>query len=172
MSVIELKINDQIRAKEVRLIDSEGQMVGIVPTFKALSIARENNLDLVEVSPNTEPPVCKIANYGKIRYQNQKKAAEAKKKQKVVELKEIKLSVNIAIGDYNTKLKQAKKFFEDGNKVKFSFQFRGREISHSDLAYDMAKKIVEELQEFAKVDVAPQMEGKKMFFVMSSIIKK
>lgn len=168
----ELRINDQIRSKEVRLIDSNGEMVGIVPTFRALNMAREANLDLVEVSPNSEPPVCKIANYGKILYQNQKKASEAKKKQKVVEVKEIKLSFNIAQGDYNTKLKKAREFFDNGNKVRFTFQIRGREITHTDLFNEMAEKIINELSDVSKIDIKPQLEGRKLFFVLSSTVKK
>ena len=172
MSNIDFRINDQIKAKEVRLIDSNGNMVGVVPTFKALNMARNESLDLVEVSPNESLPVCKIADYGKIRYQNQKKMSEAKKKQKVVELKEIKFSINIAENDYNTKMRQAKSFFEEGNKVKFTFQFRGREISHTDLADEMINKIVEELVDYAKIDKAPALEGKKKSFTMVSIVKK
>ena len=168
----ELNINEQIRSKEVRVIDNNGQMLGIVSTFKAISMARAEGLDLVEVSPNSEPPVCKIADYGKIRYQNQKKAAEAKKKQKIIETKEIKLSLNIALGDYNVKIKQARKFFEQGNKVRFSFQFRGREIIHSDLVKEMADKIIDELSDVSKIDTTPKMEGKKLFFVLSSLNKK
>lgn len=168
----ELNINEQIKSKEVRVIDNDGQMLGIVSTFKAISMARAEGLDLVEVSPNSEPPVCKIADYGKIRYQNQKKAAEAKKKQKIIETKEIKLSLNIALGDYNVKIKQARKFFEQGNKVRFSFQFRGREIIHSDLVKEMADKIIDELSDVSKIDTTPKMEGKKLFFVLSSLNKK
>ena len=168
----ELRINDQIKAKEIRLIDADGTMLGITTVFKAISLAREAGLDLVEISPNAEPPVCKIADYGKIRYQQQKKAAEAKKKQKTIEIKEIKLSLNIAKGDYDTKMRQARKFFEQGNKVRFSFQFRGREITHHNLVEEMAKNIIEELSDVAKVDVAPQMEGKKLFFVLISNNKK
>lgn len=168
----ELNINEQIKSKEVRVIDNNGQMLGIVSTFKAISMARAEGLDLVEVSPNSEPPVCKIADYGKIRYQNQKKAAEAKKKQKIIETKEIKLSLNIALGDYNVKIKQARKFFEQGNKVRFSFQFRGREIIHSDLVKEMADKIIYELSDVSKIDTTPKMEGKKLFFVLSSLNKK
>ena len=168
----ELRINDQIKAKEIRLIDSEGDMLGIMPVIKAMSLAREAGLDLVEISPNSEPPVCKITDYGKIRYQAQKKAAEAKKKQKVVETKEIKLSLNIAKGDYDIKLRQARKFFEQGNKVRFSFQFRGREITHFVIVEDMSKQIIEELSDVSKVDVEPKTEGKKLFFVLSSTVKR
>ena len=166
-----LRINDQIRAKEIRLIDANGDMLGITTTFKAISLAREAGLDLVEISPNSEPPVCKIADYGKIRYQAQKKIAEAKKKQKTIEIKEIKFSLNIAKGDYDTKIRQARKFFEQGNKVRFSFQFRGREITHVDLAQEMTSNIINELSDISKVDVKPEMEGKKLFFILSSTVK-
>jgi translation initiation factor IF-3 len=172
LSNINLNINNQIRAKEVRLIDSEGVMVGVVSIAEAMSMAMEVELDLVEISPNSDPPVCKIADFGKIRYQKQKKLTETKKKQKAVELKEIKMSVNIADGDYNTKIKQAKKFFEERKKVKFSFQFHGREINYSYLGEEMSLKIIDDLKDYAKVDIKPQLEGKKMFFVMSSTVKK
>jgi translation initiation factor IF-3 len=168
----ELRINDQIRAKDVRLIDSGGKMVGVVSLARAIGMASMEELDLVEISPNSEPPVCKITDYGKIKYQTQKKAAIAKKKQKIIENKEIKLSTNIAQGDYDTKIKQARGFFEHGNKVRFSFQFRGREIIHTDLAEEMAKKVIEQLSDVAKVDMVPQMEGKKLFFIMVSSLKK
>jgi translation initiation factor IF-3 len=167
----ELRINDQIKARDIRLIDSSGDMVGIVSLAKAMNMATAEGLDLVEISPNAEPPVCKITDYGKIRYQTQKKVAIAKKKQKVIENKEIKLSANIAQGDYDTKMRQARGFFEHGNKVRFSFQFRGREIIHADLVKEMAKKVIEQLSDIAKVDTAPQMEGKKLFFVMISSLK-
>lgn len=172
MSNIKLNINEQIKAKEVRLIDAEGVMVGVVDTRDAIEMAIEAELDLVEISPNADPPVCKIANFGKIKYQNQKRMTEAKKKQKAVELKEIKMSINIAEGDYNTKIKQAKKFFEEGKKVKFSFQFHGREVNYAYLAEEMSVRIADELKDFAKLDIKPQLEGKKMFFLMSSAIKK
>jgi translation initiation factor IF-3 len=168
----ELKINGQIKAKEVRLVSSGGEMLGIVALARALTLARGEGLDLVEISPNSEPPVCKIADYGKIRYQTQKRAAEAKKKQKTVEVKELKLSLNIAQGDYETKMRQARKFFEQGNSVRFSFHFRGREVVHADLAEEMAKKIGEELGDVAKMITAPQLEGKKMFFLLAPALKK
>jgi translation initiation factor IF-3 len=168
----ELRVNDQIKARDVRLIDSSGEMVGVVALARAIGMANAEGLDLVEISPNSEPPVCKITDYSKIRYQTQKRAALAKKKQKVIENKEIKLSANIAQGDYDTKIKQARGFFERGNKVRFSFQFRGREIVHADLAEEMAKKIIEQLSDVAKVDIPPQMEGKKLFFVMLSSLRK
>jgi translation initiation factor IF-3 len=164
--VEELRINNQIRAQEVRLIGSDGKIIGIVPVREALAMATEEGLDLVEISPRGIPPVCKIANYGKIRYQTQKKAAEARKRQKVVDTKEIKLSLNIAKGDYELKLKQTQKFLEQGHRVRFSFQFRGREISHANLAEDMAREICSYLSTVAKAEVAPHLEGKKLFFLL------
>lgn len=168
----ELRINAQIRAKTVRLIDENGQMIGIVSIAEALEIAGNAELDLIEISPDTEPPVCKIGNYGKIRYQMQKKSDENRKKQKAVELKEIKMSPNIGTGDYDTKMKQARKFLTQGNKVKFNFKFRGREILHTDLVKEMIDKMIEQLSDISKVEFQPKLEEKKMFFVLSSTIKK
>ena len=159
----ELRINAQIRAKTVRLIDENGQMIGIVSIAEALEMAGNAELDLIEISPDTEPPVCKIGNYGKIRYQMQKKSDENRKKQKAVELKEIKMSPNIGTGDYDTKMKQARKFLTQGNKVKFNFKFRGREILHTDLVKEMIDKMIEQLSDISKVEFQPKLEEKKMF---------
>ena len=168
----ELRINAQIKAKTVRLIDENGQMIGIVSIAEALEMAGNAELDLIEISPDTEPPVCKIGNYGKIRYQMQKKSDENRKKQKAVELKEIKMSPNIGTGDYDTKMKQARKFLTQGNKVKFNFKFRGREILHTDLVKEMIDKMIEQLSDISKVEFQPKLEEKKMFFILSSTIKK
>lgn len=168
----ELRINAHIKAKTVRLIDENGQMIGIVSIAEALEMAGNAELDLIEISPDTEPPVCKIGNYGKIRYQMQKKSDENRKKQKAVELKEIKMSPNIGTGDYDTKMKQARKFLTQGNKVKFNFKFRGREILHTDLVKEMIDKMIEQLSDISKVEFQPKLEEKKMFFVLSSTIKK
>ena len=168
----ELKINHEIQAKEVRLIDENGEMLGIMPLFDAINKAAFVDLDLVEISPNTVPPICKITNYGKLKYQNQKKIADAKKKQKVVKLKEVKLSLNIGIAELNTKIKQTRGFLEDGNKVKFNFKFRGREIIFADQVKEILNKIVEDTKDIAKVDTEAKMEGKKLFFVLSSTVKK
>lgn len=170
--VDELKTNAEIKAKNVRLIDEEGKMVGIVHISEALEMASNAGLDLIEISPNVEPPVCKIGNYGKIKYQRQKQLNDNKKKQKVVELKEIKMSPNIGVGDYDTKMKQARKFLEQGNKVKFNFKFKGREILHTNLTKEMIDKMIEQLSDISKVDIVPKMEEKKMFFVLSSTVKK
>ena len=170
--VDELKINAEIKARTVRLIDQDGNMVGEVSIGKALEYAKDAELDLIEISPNANPPVCKIADYGKMRYQNQKKLSDNKKKQKAIELKEIKMSGNIGPGDYETKMKQARKFLNEGNKVRFNFKFRGREIVYSSSTSELTNKMIEELSDISKVDVAPKMEDRKLFFVLSSTIKK
>ena len=156
------KINDQIKAKEVRLINENGEMIGVTEMSKALAMAVEAGLDLVEVSPGAEPPVCKIANFGKMKYEMQKKAAEAKKKQKVVETKEIKLSINIGKGDYDIKMKQTIKFIEKGDKVKISIKIKGREMSHLELAEKMMANVTEDVSAVAKFESNPRLEGRQM----------
>jgi len=156
------KINDRISAKEVRLINESGEMVGVVKISKALSMAVESGLDLVEVSPAAEPPVCKIANFGKMKYEIQKKAAEAKKRQKVIETKEIKLSINIGKGDYDIKIKHTIKFIEKGDKVKISIKIKGREMSHLELAEKMMANITEDVAAVAKFESNPRLEGRQM----------
>jgi translation initiation factor IF-3 len=163
------KINEQIRAKEVRLINHEGQMIGVVTVAEGIRMAQEVELDLVEVSPNAAPPVCKIANFGKMKYEIQKKAADAKKKQKVVETKEIKMTINIGKGDYDTKIRHTKEFIEKGNKVKISIRMKGREITHRDLAEKMMVDILKDTEEFAKPEVNPRLEGMQM---VTTLIKK
>ena len=163
----ELRINREIRVPEVRLIDENGNMVGVVSINEALKLAFEAGLDLIEVSPNANQVVCKIASYSKMKYDEQKKANLTKKKQKVVDVKEIKMSLNIGEGDFNTKLKQALKFLEKGDKVKFNFMFRGREITYSDTAQVIIDKIIETLGDAAKIDEKPKMEGKRLFFTLA-----
>ncbi len=160
-----LRSNEQITAKQVRLIDKDGKMVGVVATEQALRIAQDSELDLVEVSPNVSPPVCKIANFGKMRYEIQKKAADARKKQKIIELKEIKMSFNIGKGDYDTKIKQVEKFIDKGDKVKVSIRMKGREISHIDIAKNMMNQIVEDVSKVAKTEFNPRQEGMQMVVV-------
>lgn len=142
-------------------------MVGIVPLQQALRMAREKNLDLVEISPNVSPPVCKIMNYGKFKYEQQKKAQTAKKKQKVVETKEIKMRPTIAIGDLKIKLKSAVKFLEEGNKVRFSLIFKGREVTHNEVGFQVIEKCRKELEDLAKVEVEPKLEGKQIFMIVA-----
>ncbi len=155
-------INEQIKAKEVRLINENGEMLGVTQIADALRLAADAGFDLVEVSPNAEPPVCKIANFGKMKYEMQKKAAEAKKKQKVVETKEIKLSINIGKGDYDIKMKQTLKFIEKGDKVKISIKLKGREMSHIELAHKMMESVTEDVSALAKFESPPRMEGRQM----------
>ncbi len=165
----ELRINRKIKAQEMRLIDENGKMVGVVSLYEALKRSFEAELDLIEVSPNINPPVCKIASYSKMKYEDQKKLNLNKKKQKVVEIKEVKMSPNIGEGDFTTKIKQANKFLEKGNKVKFNFIFRGREITYTENAQLLIDKIISTLEEVGKVDEKPKLEGKKLFFIMSPI---
>jgi len=160
------KINEQIKAKEVRLIDHEGKMVGVVSTQEGIRMAQEVGLELVEVSPTANPPVCKITNFGKMKYELQKKSADSKKKQKVVEVKEVKMTINIGKGDYDVKIKHTKKFIEKGNKVKVSIRMRGREITHRELAETMMADIMRDTEEFAKAEVMPRLEGMQMITVL------
>lgn len=165
----ELRINREIRAKEVRLIDAEGNMIGVIPTRDALNMASNAQMDLIEVSPNAEPPVCKIGDYGKIKYQQQKKANVSKKKQKTVDIKEVKMTVNIGRGDFETKLKNAVKFLEKGNKVKFSIRFKGREITRPELVDEMLQEIIETTQEIAKTELRPKMEGRQKVLILAPL---
>lgn len=160
------RINEQIKAREIRLIDHEGKMFGVTSVFEGIRMAREVNLDLIEVSPNASPPVCKIANFGKMKYEIQKKMAGAKKKQKVVEVKEVKMTINIGKGDYDVKIKHTQKFVERGNKVKLSIRMKGREITHLDLARKMMVTILEDVNDFAKPEASPKLEGMQMIVIL------
>jgi translation initiation factor IF-3 len=160
------KINEQIKATEIRLIDHEGKMLGVISVAQGLKIAQESGLDLVEVSPNAVPPVCKIANFGKMKYEIQKKAADAKKKQKLVEVKEIKMTINIGKNDYATKIRHTKEFIEKGNKVKVSIRMKGREITHRDLAEKMMAAICKDTEEFAKFEMEPRLEGMQIIVIL------
>jgi translation initiation factor IF-3 len=142
-------------------------MMGVMSLRDALKEAENADLDLVEISPNATPPVCKITDFGKYKYEQEKRQHEAKKKQKVVETKEIKVRPNIAVGDFNIKLKSAEKFLKEGNKVKFSMQFRGREITHSEVGMEVINRFKDNLAEISKVDQMPKMEGRNIFMVLS-----
>jgi translation initiation factor IF-3 len=142
-------------------------MMGVISLRDALKEAEKVDLDLVEISPNANPPVCKITDFGKYKYEQEKRQHEAKKKQKVVETKEIKVRPNIAVGDFNIKLKNAEKFLKEGNKVKFSMQFRGREITHSEVGMQVINRFKESLSEISKIDHMPKMEGRNIFMVLS-----
>ncbi len=161
------RINDAIRAREVRLIDETGNNVGVVNCETALERAQEAQLDLVEVSPDAQPPVCKILDYGKFKYQEQKKAAEARKKQKIVEVKEIKMRPNIDDHDYDVKMKSIRRFFDEGDKVKVTLRFRGREMAHQSLGMDVLKRVKADTELIAKVELEPRFEGRQMVMVLA-----
>ena len=160
-------MNEEIDSRTIRLIDADGEMVGVVTLQEGLEMAAEAALDLVEVSPNAEPPVCKILDYGKFKYEAQKKKAEARKKQKVIEVKEIKLRPNIDDNDYGVKMKAMRKFLEDGDKVKITLRFRGREMAHQDLGVKVLDRVREELEDLAKIEQHPKLEGRQMVMVMA-----
>ena len=147
-------------------------MIGVVSIREALRMAEEVALDLVEISPNADPPVCKILDYGKYRYEQQKKAAEARKNQKIIEIKEIQIRPMIGDHDYEVKLKNAKRFLEDGDKVKVILKFRGRELSHTKLGLDLLKKMIEDIGTLGKVEAEPKMEGRQVMMVISSSVPK
>ena len=165
----EIRINENITAKQVRLIDADNENRGIVSIHEALAIAEDFGLDLIEISPQANPPVCKILDYGKFRYEQQKKKNEAKKNQKVVEIKELKLRPVIETHDYEVKMKQAKKFLEQGNKVKFTMRFKGRELSANDMGKQIMSQIVEDLDTCAKVDSEMKLEGRQMMMILSPL---
>ena len=156
------QINEAIRAKEVRLIDENGEMRGIVSIDEALDLAEKADLDLVNISPNAEPPVCKILDYGKYRYEQQKKEKNAKKNQHVTEIKEIRLSASIEDHDVEVKAKAASRFLQEGNKVKVSLRFRGREMGYTQLGYDAMNRFAEMVADYGTVEKAPKMEGRRM----------
>jgi len=152
---------------KVMLIDAEGEKRGIVDTQQALELAAEAGLDLVEVSPNADPPVCKIIDYGKLKYQNQKKASEARKKQKTVDVKEIKMRPNIDTHDYDVKMRSMTKFLTAGDKVKVTMRFRGREMAHQELGMQVLTRVRDQFEAEAKVEAAPKMEGRQMIMVLA-----
>ena len=163
----ELPTNRQIRAKEVQLIGENGEKLGVNPFEKALEMAEEKNLDLVLVSPNANPPVCKIMNYGKYKFEQAKKEKEAKKKQKVLEVKEIRVTPNIEEHDFSFKAKNARKFLQDGNKVKITVRFRGREVNNAKAGEVVLNKFIEALEEVSTVEKAPKLEGRNMFTILA-----
>lgn len=156
------QINDEIRDKEVRLVDSDGSQLGIVNTKDALRMATERELDLVKIAPTAVPPVCKLMDYGKFRFEQAKKEKEAKKHQRIIEIKEIRLSPGIDIHDFNFKSKNAKKFLLDGDKVKVSIRFRGREMAHTSIGHTQMNKFAEELADVANVERPPKLDGRNM----------
>ena len=163
----ELPINGQIRAKEVQLISETGEKLGMVPLSRALDLAGEEKLDLVLVSPNSQIPVCKIMNYGKYKFEQSKKEKEAKKKQKVQETKELRITPNIEEHDFGFKAKNARKFLEDGNKVKITVRFRGRELNNVKMGEDVLNQFISELEDISVVEKKPKLEGKNMFIILA-----
>jgi translation initiation factor IF-3 len=162
-------INERIRAREVRLIDESGGQLGVMATQEALKIAKERELDLVEVSPKATPPVCKIMDYGKFKYQVAKKAQEAKKKQATVQIKEMKLGLKIEEHDLSFKLKHLREFLEDGNKTKIIIMFRGREVLHRDKGEGLAAKVIEALKDVGQVEQKPRFDGRNIIIVFAPL---
>ena len=161
------RINEEIRAREVHLIDKDGGNKGTVPIADALAAAQEAGLDLVEISPNAAPPIVKILDYGKYKYQEQKKAAEARKKQKVVEVKELKYRPMIDDHDYDVKMRAMSRFFEEGDKVKVTLRFRGREMAHQELGYKLLQRVREDTGTMAKVEAEPMSEGRQIVMILA-----
>ena len=161
------RVNGEIMAQELLVIDDSGEKRGIMKKFEALKLAEEEGYDLVEVSPMSKPPVCRLMDFGKYKYEQQKKAAEARKKQKVIEIKELKMRPTIDDHDYDVKLRAAKRFFEEGDKVKFTLRFRGREMQHQHLGMDLLSRIKSELDPVAKVEQDAKLEGKQMMMVLA-----
>jgi len=162
------RVNRMINVREVRLVDQDGENVGVVGRDRAIEMAEEVGLDLVEVSPNASPPVCKILDYGKFKYEAQKKKNEAKKKQKIIDVKEIKMRPNIDDHDYDVKLKAARKFLGDGDKVKVTMRFRGREMAHQDIGMGVLNRVKDDLEEMGKVEQYPKLEGRQMIMVIAA----
>ena len=166
------RTNESITASEVRVISSNGDQLGILSIREALNKAEDEGFDLVEISPNAVPPVCKIIDYGKLKYKEQKSKKEAKKKQKIIEVKEIKIRPGIDTHDYEVKVRALSKFIDGGNKVKVSMRFRGREMEHQNIGMNLLKKLTEQVSEYAKVEVAPKLEGKQIMMVLVPQLSK
>ena len=163
------RTNERIRSSQVQVISSDGENLGTLPTQEAINIAKEEGLDLIEISPNASPPVCKIIDIGKYKYDLQKKANKAKKKQKIVNLKEIKLRPTTEVHDYSFKIKNAQKFLSKGDKVKFTVQFRGREMQHTNLGHDLMKRIINDTISVGKVEVRAKFEGRQMIMIIQPL---
>ena len=163
------KANEKIRAPQVQVINSDGKNLGTLNIQEAINIARQEGLDLIEISPNASPPVCKIIDIGKHKYDLQKKANKAKKKQKIINLKEIKLRPVTEIHDYNFKIKNAQKFLEKGDKVKFTIKFRGREMQHTHLGDELMNRIINDTAKLVKIDIKPKMEGRQIIMIVQPL---
>ena len=165
--VKEADINWDIRAPEVRVIDADGKQVGILPLKEAMKIAEEKGLDLVEVAPNSQPPVCRVMNYGKYKYQQNKRIQEARKHQTVIHVKEVKVRPRTEEHDFQTKLRHVKRFLDEGNKVKISILFRGREIAHPEFGKEMLNRFVEGVKDLTVIEQAPRLEGRNMVMILA-----
>ncbi|MEJ6398627.1 translation initiation factor IF-3 [Yoonia sp. 208BN28-4] len=165
------RINERIRAAEIRLIGAEGENVGVVTPERALVMAEDAGLDLVEISPNASPPVCKIMDFGKFKYETQKKEAEARKKQKIIEIKEVKFRPNTDNHDYDVKMRNVFKFLENGDKVKVTLRYRGREMAHQDLGRQLLERVAEDTKEHGKIENFPKMEGRQMVMLIGPLSK-
>ncbi len=172
ISIKEQQINESIRDREIRVISEDGEQLGIMSASQALKLAETKNLDLVKIAPQAKPPVCKIMDYGKYRFEQSKREKEAKKNQKVVEIKEIRLSLNIDVHDFETKVGHAKKFLEAGDKVKVSIRFRGREMAHSQLGHASMEKFAQSCAEFGTVEKPAKLEGRQMLMFLAAKVSK
>lgn len=165
--ISDLMINEQIRDREVRVIGEDGEQLGVMPTKEALKLAREAELDLVKIAPNAKPPVCRIVEYGKYRYEQIRREKEAKKKQRVIEVKEVRLSPNIDTNDLNTKVNNARKFLQKGDKVKITLRFRGREMAHMNDYVSILDEFAQKLSDIASVEKAPRQEGRSISLILA-----
>ncbi|MGN1316267.1 MAG: translation initiation factor IF-3 [Acutalibacteraceae bacterium] len=168
----ENQINEEIRDKEVRVISADGEQVGVMSAKDALALAEKSNLDLVKIAPNAVPPVCKIMDYGKFKFEQAKREKEAKKKQKVIDIKEVRLSLNIDTGDFNTKVNHALRFLKDGDKVKVSIRFRGREMAHTENGITIMQRFAEACSENGSVEKAAKLEGRQMLMFLVPKVSK
>ena len=160
------RVNDRIRALEVRLIGADGENRGVVSPEQALELAEDTGLDLVEISPNASPPVCKIMDYGKFKYEQQKRESDARKKQKTIDIKEVKFRPNTDIHDYDVKMRNVTRFLESGDKVKVTLRFRGREMAHLNLGRELLERVADDIKEIGKVENMPKMEGRQMVMMI------
>ena len=166
------RVNDRIRSAEIRLIGADGENVGVVTPERGMQLAEEAGLDLVEISPNASPPVVKIMDFGKFKYETQKREAEARKKQKIIEIKEVKFRPNTDVNDYDVKMRNVYKFLENGDKVKITLRFRGREMAHQNLGRELLERVAEDTKEHGKVENFPKMEGRQMVMLIGQLPQK
>ena len=166
------RVNDRIRASEIRLIGADGENVGVVSPARAMDLADQAGLDLVEISPNASPPVCKIMDFGKFKYEQQKRESEARKKQKTIEIKEVKFRPNTDTNDYDVKMRNVFKFLENGDKVKVTLRFRGREMAHQNLGRELLERVAEDVKELGKIENMPKMEGRQMVMMIGPVPQK